>query len=418
MADDRYDLVWFWRQNDSGLYGRRQDLMLRNLAASPRVRRVVHFDRPLTPGELLSGVTIERHPLQRHANRVLLQTLPRLVPRTVARKLSKHTFLYAQGARGSRRMLERILPGSRDYAGYVRRILARRRIGSGRTVFWVYPRNLSFPALLRDLAPPLIVADCVDDQRASPQASPRFVERTTANYREVLGIADLVLTNCEGMRHAMSEFRDDVRIVESGYEGARARRGCPRDLARVPRPILGYAGNPSARLDIALLQQLALRHPAWSVVLIGPVPDDVALRELGALPNVHLLGVRPHPHVRDYIRHFDVALLPHLDTELSRTMAPLKLGVYCAEGVPVVATHVANLGALAEVIDVASSADEFVAQVERALRTPESDERRQRRDAILAAGSWERRAEQVLALLDEAWESRGARRRGAATLLS
>ena len=415
MSDDRYDLVWFWRQNDSGLYGRRQDLLLRHLAASPRVRRIVHFDRPLTPGELFGEATIARHPLQRHANRVLLQTLPRLLPWPFARKLSSHTFLYAQGARRSRHMLERVLPGAHDYAAYVRRILARCGVGARRTVFWVYPRNLSFPALVRDLAPPLIVADCLDDQRAAPHASPQFVDRTAANYRAVLELADLVLTNCEGMQRAMSEFRDDIYTVESGYEGAREKRRCPGDLARVPRPILGYAGNLTARLDVALLRELALRHPEWSIVLIGPVPDDIALRELGALPNVYLLGVRPHPRVRDYIRHLDVALLPHLDTELSRTMAPLKLGVYCAEGVPVVATRIANLGALAEVIDVAPGAGEFVAQVERALHTPESDERRERREAILAAGSWEHRTAEVLELLDEAWTRRGARPRGAPT---
>jgi glycosyltransferase involved in cell wall biosynthesis len=381
-------------------------MLLQRLAASPRVRRIVHFDRAITPDELLANVAVARHPLRRQANRVLLQTLPRLVPWPLGRKVSRHTFLYGRGDAASRGFLSRRLPGSRDYTAFVRRILDRCGVGARRTVFWAYPRNLSIPALVRALAPPLVVADCADDQRAWPTASPRYVEQTAANYRDVLGLADLVLANCDGMRRALAEFRSDVRVIESGFEAAGAKRRRPADLARLPRPIVGYAGNLSARLDVALLERVAQKHPEWSVVLVGPIPDDAALHALATLPNVHLLGVRRHPGVRAYIQHFDVALLPHLDSELTRTMAPLKLGLYCAEGVPVVATRVANLGPLEAVIDVVSGADAFVAQVEHALRTPESAERRAAREAILAAGSWELRAQQVLALLDETWDAK------------
>lgn len=396
-----YDLIWFWKQNDTGLYGRRQDHLLRVLSASPRIRRVIHFDRPVAVADLFEGARLGRHPLARHENRVLLQTLGRLGSRVSRGKVSRHTFLYADERSP---WLGRVLPAAAGYVEWVRGILKRAGVGAGRTVFWVCPRNPSFPGMVRKLGPGLAVADCIDDHRAWPEATPDFVAKVQQNYQAILDCCDLVLANGAGMRDALTEFGRPVTIVESGVETVDRAAPCPRDLARISRPILGYAGNLSARIDVALLRRLAERHPEWSIVLIGVARAGDAVQALGSLPNVHLLGVRPHAAIGAYARHFDVAIVPHTDDALTRSMAPLKVGLYCAAGVPVVSTRVANLGPLAQVIDVATSADAFEACVARALAEPIPPERAARRDAILAASSWERRGDEILALIDAAWE--------------
>ena len=45
--DDKLDIVFFWKQNDSGIYGRRQDMFVKYLARDPRVGRIFHFDAPV-----------------------------------------------------------------------------------------------------------------------------------------------------------------------------------------------------------------------------------------------------------------------------------------------------------------------------------------------------------------------------------
>jgi glycosyltransferase involved in cell wall biosynthesis len=405
-SGDLFDLVWFWKQNDSGLYGRRQDHLVRALAASPRVRRIVHFDRPVAVRDLFAGARLERHPLHRHENRVLLQTLRRLRPWTERGKLTHHAFLYADERSP---LLRHLLPGPDGYVDFVRRVLSRAGVDPARSVFWVCPRNPSFPRLVRKLAPSLSVADCIDDHRAWPDATPEFVAKAQQNYRDVLGCCDLVVTNNAGMREALAEFRSDVEVVESGYERVDRNAPCPRDLARIPRPILGYAGNLSARIDVALLRRLAERHPEWSLVLIGAARQDAAIHALADLPNVYRLGVRSHAEIGAYVRHFDVAIVPHLDDALTRSMSPLKIGLYCAAGVPVVSTRVANLGPLADAIEIATDAADFETKVAQALAEPLAPERCARRDAILAAHSWESRADQILALLDRASERKALR---------
>jgi len=367
------------------------------------VRRIVHFDRAVAPEELLRGVGWGRH---RHENLVLARALARAVPLPLG-KVTRHLFLY-RGSETSR--WQRRLPDKSDYEKHLRRVLRLAGVGRARTVFWVYPRNHSFPRLARKLAPPLVVADCVDDQRLFANAAAGDVARTEENYREILARADLALANCEGMRDAIAPLRSDVVVLEHGFDAERAAAPpCPRDLAKIPRPILGYAGNLAERVDVELLRRVAATRPGWSLVLIGSTHAGAEVDALAGLPNVHRLGVRPYPRIRDYVRHFDVALLPHRDTPLTRSMAPIKLGTYASEGVPVVATRVANLGPLEEVIDVVEDGADFVAAVERALEAKPDPARERRRREILAEHSWDRRAERILEMLDAAWAKRKSR---------
>src|SRR3546814_17644748 len=57
------DVVLFWKQNDSTLYGRRSDMVARYLASRRDVRRVVVVDAPISDArlaELASGDSIDQ----------------------------------------------------------------------------------------------------------------------------------------------------------------------------------------------------------------------------------------------------------------------------------------------------------------------------------------------------------------------
>jgi hypothetical protein len=99
-----------------------------------------------------------------------------------------------------------------------------------------------------------------------------------------------------------------------------------------------------------------------------------------------------------YLAHFDVALVPHVDNEMTRSMNPLKAYVYAAAGLPIVSTPVANLGELEGFVTVAAGPDAFVAAIERALREgghrPDVD--------ALRPHSWSARVAQVMSLVDAA----------------
>ena len=134
----------------------------------------------------------------------------------------------------------------------------------------------------------------------------------------------------------------------------RQRRPTPAALADLPRPILGYVGLVSVRLDLALLDALAAAHPEWTLVLMGEVDRTgcgEVLDRLAGRPNVQLLPPVPGDQVAGYVRAFDLGLLPYRQTQETYHASPLKLYEYLAAGLPVAAADVPGARQFADVID-------------------------------------------------------------------
>jgi glycosyltransferase involved in cell wall biosynthesis len=200
----------------------------------------------------------------------------------------------------------------------------------------------------------------------------------------------------------MRAFAPEVHVVPNAcdLEGAATPVSTdrPRELRGLPGPIVGYVGNLSSRIDIDLVEAIARLRPQWQFVFIGSAHIDRDILRLDALPNVHFLGVKPYERTRELVRHFDVGIIPHLDNEMTRSMNPLKAYVYCAGGVPVVSTAIDNLDAIADLVTVAHTRDEFVDAIEQALRAgrrpPDLD--------ALAPHAWPARVDDVMRLIDAA----------------
>jgi glycosyltransferase involved in cell wall biosynthesis len=391
-ADAPIDVVMFWKQQDSGLYGRRHDMLAQALAASGRVRRLVTFDQPISRAAV--DALADARPLT-HDRLVHEATLRRAQGEPCGPVMSRHTFVYDGGTDGPTRA-----PVMDGYLAYIERVLEQQGIGGQQTVFWVYPKNFSFPAIAERFRPDLVVADVVDDQRAWTRPGSDARERVRANYRDILGSSDLVLTNCETLRRAMSEFASGIELVPNAVElpDPAAQADVPDDIRSLPRPVVGYVGNLSARLDLPLIAKIATVRPEWSLVLIGSAHAGTDALALDRFPNVHLLGPRPHAEAKACIGGFDVAIIPHVDDEMTRAMNPLKAFVYAGLNVPVVSTPIANLAELAGMVAVAEDADDFVDKVAERIaagRSPMTPAQ----VAVLRANSWETRVRQVLRLL-------------------
>jgi glycosyltransferase involved in cell wall biosynthesis len=367
-------------------------MILEELARSPRVGTIVHFDNPMTPEELVvayraGGDRADQRRL------VVRQTLARVAHRRDEPGLYRHTFLYG-GAR-SRRLG---LPHRGAYIGHVRSVLQRRGLGARPLLLWAYPSNPDLPALIDALAPAMVVSDVVDDNRSWYEPdSPRALE-IGENYRAVLARSDVVLANCEPVAQAMAEYAPEVHVVPNGCElpGQRIAGPMPAVARDLGRPLLAYVGNLSSRLDLDLVRGVAEARPDWTIALVGSAHLDRSVMALDALANVHLLGVMPYRQVRDFLAHVDVGLIPHEDNEMTRSMNPLKAFVYASAGVPVVSTPVANLPDFGELITVARGREEFIEAIAAHLAKgrPTVDVE------MLRPHSWQARVERVFELID------------------
>ena len=334
------------------------------------------------------------------------QTVGRVLRRRDEPGVRRRTFVHAGSTTAKLR-----LPRRAGFEAYVRRTLEREGVGTGGrpVVFWTFPTNADLPGLIDAFDPEVVVADVVDDNRTWYDPGSPGWDRTEANYREVLRRSDVVLANCEPVAAAMAAFTPDVHVVPNGLElpaaGAAGRRGPrPAALAGIDGPVLAYVGNLSARIDIGLLESVVAARPEWTLVLVGSAHLDRSILELDRLPNVRFLGVTPYAEVRRLLEHVDVGLIPHVDNEMTRAMNPLKAFVYASAGVPIVATPVANLAELGDLLTVAEGAEAFVGAIEALLAAgrPNLDLE------VLAPHSWDERVRVALDLVDDAMGGRAA----------
>ena len=402
-VDDKLDIVFFWKQNDTGIYGRRQDMLVKYLAQHPRIARIFHFDAPVDLRQWL------RHPLT-FGNRGTEGSA--VVRKTMRRKLGLEnrdnvrfdTFVFLASRRPVFRTLTGLLPTGKSYDGYLGRTFRQHDVGVRRTVFWACPTVFDFPRLCDRFLPDLVVADVIDDQRQWP-TNPEHHALVQRNYEEVLGRADVAFANCMAVADSLGRLSRRMHLVENAAETVaddHQRWPVPQAIRRLPPPVIGYVGNlDSARLDVPLLEAVAERRPHWQLVLIGSAHRDQSVLALAKHANVHFLGVRPYPNVLRYIRHFDVAMVPHLDNELTRNMNPLKLYVYLSLKVPIVATPIANTDAIGPFVQVGGTEDGFIDAVERCLADGFGS-RAGRIDEVLRANSWDERVQRIVGFVDQA----------------
>ena len=410
-VDDRYDIVFFWKQNDTGIYGRRQDMLVKYLSKSPKVNKIIHFDAPI------DAVTLLRLDPRRRIDKtdsnqsslVFHQTVSRLLGQKDSEKVKYHTFVSDPEARrngvGNSHPAGRGLPERSHHLQYVADVLKENGIGERRTIFWVCPTTkFDLREFVFALAPDLVVADVIDDQRTwegpgSPQRA--VLER---NYQQVLSLSDVVLANCEPVRQSMLKYSDDVRLIPNALElpeAVAADTDLPKELEDLEGPVLGYVGNLSSRIDIGLLEYVATSRPAWNLMLIGSVHLSKEIIKLDAYDNVHFLGVKKYYEAQQYIRNFDVAMVPHLNNEMTQCMNPLKVFVYSSLNVPVVSTEIENLGEMRELIYVAQDQEDFVRKVELALEEERNDAPSAEHMELLSRNSWEERVETIMQFIEK-----------------
>lgn len=400
--DDKFNIVFFWKQNDTGLYGRRQDMLIKYLAQSPKVNKIVHFDAPMEVGTLLFRLDLSKGRKVSETNLVFLQTVSRMLGLKKSPKIKYYTFVYSSN-KPNRLFARFLMPKESDYLSYLKNVLERNKVWDRRTIFWICPKNFEFTEIVSVFKPDLILADVIDDHRGWYENNITEVNRLTENYREILGLSDIVITNCQNIKDMMSVFSDNIHVVPNACELLEPEviYNLPGDLKKIKRPVIGYVGNLSSRIDIPLLEYVATMRPHWNIVLIGSAHASKEILKFKSYKNIHFLGVRKYNIIRQYISNFDVAIIPHLNNELSRSMNPLKAFVYCSMNVPVVSTEIYNLDELLDLIYIAHNKHEFIEKIELALAKKKSKSLNEDQINLLKKNCWEERVAQVLSLINE-----------------
>lgn len=288
---------------------------------------------------------------------------------------------------------------------------ACQRLDIALPILWIsHPSYLDVTGHASDVC---LIYDCVDEFTAYPLMTDAAREGLLAREHELADKADLIFCVSMKLKEKMDKwghcqksyyFPNATSLVPHRYhkKGNLDEPG-PQELMLIRRPIIGMTGVLNERVDFGLIAELARKRLGWSFVVIGPFADgpiDVrSIQTLQQLPNVHLLGPRPHDRLPMYIRSFDVCIIPYVKNSLNEHCSPLKMYDYLASGRPIVSSDISEAVLLRQVVRVANSAAEFEKQIEESLA--ESDSESSRRIIMARSNTWEIRAHDMFSVLEK-----------------
>lgn len=286
-------------------------------------------------------------------------------------------------------------------------------------ILWLY-RPTHWRWATANIPHSLLVYHVTDDYTAFGHLTAAERDAMVTAERELLAVADLTIVTAPRLLELKRPHARRIELVPNGvdFESFQRALATPRKLPQLeplqnphptphaPRPIIGYSGHVSSRLDLSLLRALALARPDWQFVFAGSEDArgcEADLAALKALPNVHFLGVLSVADVPHFIAACDVCLIPYRVNDETRAISSLKLYEYLSAGKPAVSARVPAAEEHLSVVEIAEgNVDSWQRSLASALDSGRDAEAAAARQSVAAANTWDSRVRQIEALLVDA----------------
>ena len=292
---------------------------------------------------------------------------------------------------------------------HVRRVA--RRLGLASPLLWLNPHHAV--SMVGHLGERAVLYDITDDWTQLDQSS-REARLIASQDADLCRRADAVIVCSEKLFQSKRPLAPSLHLIPNGVHLAHyatvgdRTRPLPPEAAAWPRPVLGYTGTVHAsRVDVELVEKLARRFSSGTLALVGPdfLPREVTAR-LDALGNVRRVPPVPYARVPEYMRAFDVCIVPHRVSSFTESLNPIKLWEYLAAGLPIVSTPVPGFRDYPQHVYLGADVESFSAGVAAALA--EDPARRAARQEEARHHSWDARVDAVVEVMAAAVQGRGA----------
>ena len=332
-----------------------------------------------------------------------------LLPR-IKRKLGSYSKLARQTDEG----ITVVSPASLPFFGAAAaRSVNRRLIGAqikrlahsrglAKPILWIaIPTAADMIGALDESAVVYHVSDKYDANTMDHATDPALIRRL---HEQAIDAADLVFYSGRKLFNEATRGCERSHLLEPGVDYDHWRHvgngkiDVAPEIAKIPRPRLGYFGAVEPWLvDQELIKRASRERPEWQWIFIGNKSRGLDIEEL---PNAHFLPAVAYADLPAYAAGFDVCVLPW-ETEQSFTSygSAIKVREYLATGKPVVISPLPEYEPMRDVLRIARTRDDFIRLVEEALHDNDPADAA-RRQAAVADGTWDARAEWVSDLIE------------------
>ncbi|KKG11022.1 glycosyltransferase [Methanosarcina sp. 2.H.A.1B.4] len=264
-------------------------------------------------------------------------------------------------------------------------------------LFYYEPR---YSTLIGKLQEKMVVLDYIDDKLAFSNV-PSWMKKYLDNLIEK---ANLVFVASSYLHNNILKTRkNDVYLIGNGVDVDHFKKAMtdipiPEDIAHIKTPIVGYIGALSDWVDFDIIKAISQKYLDLSVVLVGPEFPSVKneIDSLKQYPNIFILGMKPYEILPNYIKAFDVCIIPFKINELTLSSNPLKFYEYISSGKNVISINLPEVKQFDHAIYVANNLDEFLHFIPISLNKNVNIEEVLK---ITEENTWDRKSEMMIKLI-------------------
>lgn len=166
------------------------------------------------------------------------------------------------------------------------------------------------------------------------------------------------------------------------------------------KPVIGYYGALAKWFDYELLKKIDSTN-LYQTVLFGiPYDDSFENSDIKNCKNIHYLGAKDYRILQNYAAHIDVLTIPFLINDITRATSPVKLFEYMALNKPIVTTDMDECRKYESVL-IGHDPDEFINQLDRALKLKHDPEYIKLLDREALENTWKEKAKLILDELEK-----------------
>lgn len=276
-----------------------------------------------------------------------------------------------------------------------------KKLGFKNITVWVYhPFDYMLLSWFRNRT--LAIFDWAEEWAEYFVNLPGYRRKQISKFEEIIiKKADIVFTVSEKLlEKAKGLNKNSYRLLDGTVPDVflQFSQDLPPDMKEIKKPILGYLGTTTDRVDSDLIKFTATQLPHSSIVFVGPVNNKlIDISDLRQIKNIYFLGEKRYEELGLYARNFDLCILPYR-YELCLNIFPTKIFDYLATGKPIVSTALPEIDKFKDCIKIANSKEEFVDFIKEALGG-ENPELSTKRLQLAAENSWLKRTDEIIGVI-------------------
>jgi len=270
---------------------------------------------------------------------------------------------------------------------------ACRKVGFDNPIMWIFLPHYS--SIIGAVNSKIIVYYCVDEYSSQPNVNTEMIKNME---EDLLKKADIAFAVSDNLLEKKRKLNPNTFLSLHGVDVDHFRKcqdqetTIPADIADIPKPIVGFFGLIEEWIDLDLIKYLAAKREDVSFVFIGRVAQDISMLE--PIKNVYFLGQKPYRELPNYLKAFDVGMMPYkMNTQVINSN-PKKLREYLAGGKPVLSVPVREVLKYKDLVYVAENYEDYYNCMNLALED-NSDERIAARIDAIQNESWDAKVDRI-----------------------